>query len=213
MLEKLLEHLLNSLDKGNWLVVIVIIAIAVIVNIKAILEFFERRGKRRDEFVKESLKLEEVKDSTRFFLEEELNYLVFKRITGISANKILREKIKILIDKSNGELQTFQLAHASNHLKMKDGKLTINITIADNIEYIFNWSFAIFILLFSLFCLLLPIIVKGIAIQQIVIFIGLSVLMFFFGLFLVSQTLPIFVAKKIHPIIEKIESISVQNEG
>jgi len=51
-----------------------IVAIAFIVNLKAILEFFERRSSRKEKFVKQALGIEAVRDAVRAFLEEELNW-------------------------------------------------------------------------------------------------------------------------------------------
>ncbi|WP_374327382.1 hypothetical protein [Azonexus sp.] len=212
MLDKILDTLLKSLENGNWLVVILVVAIAVVVNLRAILEFFERRGTRREEFVKDALKIDVVRDAARSVLEEELNYLVFKRVTGISADRALREKIKSLVDRSDGELQTFQFARARKHTTMKDGKLLIRITRSDKIEHLFNWSFAVLVAVFALLAFMLPTTVKGASFQQVAIFIGLGTLMFFFALFLVSQTTPITVAKHIKPIVERLEAIPPQDE-
>lgn len=205
MLEKLLDALLKSLENGNWLIVIIIVAIAVIVNLRAILEFIERWGTKREEYIKEALKIETIVGATRVFLEEELNCIIFKKVTEISADRFFREKIKDLVDRSNGDLQPYQFAKARKHLKMKGGKLDIVITRADRVEHVFNFVYAGIMVIFALFFFMLPVSIKFAALHQVVIVMGLGVLMFFFALFLVLQTAPLSVAKHIEPIIKHLE--------
>jgi hypothetical protein len=205
MLEKLLDVLLKSLENGNWLIVIIIVAIAVIVNLRAILEFIERWGTKREEYIKEALKNETIVGATRTFLEEELNCIIFKKVTEISADRFFREKIKDLINRSNGDLQPYQFARARKHLQMKGGKLDIVITRVDRAEHVFNFVSAGIIAIFSLFFFMLPASIKFAATHQIVIVMGSGVLMFFFALFLVLQTVPLSVAKRIEPIIKQLE--------
>lgn len=212
MIDKLLDPLLKGLENGNWGIVFVVVAIALIVNLRPILEFLERRESRREEFVKEAIKIDAVAGSVRSFLEEELNYLLFKKVTGIPANRALREKIKDVVDRSAGEIQTFQLARAKKHMKMKDGKLEVSIDTSDKVEWFFNWFAAIAMALFALGFFMLPSAIKGVTLQQLVTLMGLGFLFFLFALFLVSQTIPLSVARKLEPIITRLE-FSSKNDG
>lgn len=208
MIDKLLDPLLKGLESGNWGIVFVVVAIALIVNLRPILEFVERRESRREEFVKEAIKIEAVAGAVRSFLEEELNYLLFKKVTGIPANRALRDKLKDIVDRSGGEIQTFQLARAKKHLRMKDGKLKINIDTSDKVEWLFNWAAAIAMALFALAFFMLPTAaIKGVTLQQLVTLMGLGFLFFIFSLFLVSQTISLSVARKLEPIITRLEAM------
>jgi hypothetical protein len=206
MIDKLFDPFLKGLESGNWGIVFVVVAVALIVNLRPILEFLERRESRREEFVKEAIKIEAVAGAVRSFLEEELNYLLFKKVTGIPANRALRDKIKDVVDRSAGEIQTFQLARAKNHIKMKDGKLRIIIDTSDKAEWLFNWVAAIAMTLFALGFFMLPSAIKGVTLQQLATLMGIGFLFFLFALFLVSQTIPLSVARKLEPIITKLES-------
>lgn len=213
MLDKLVDVLVKSVQDGQWSVGAFVVVVAVVVNLRAILEFFERRGSRREEFVKEALKIEVVRDAARSFLEEELNYLVFKRVTGISADRPLREKIKSLVEQSRGELQTFQFARARKFIKMKEGKLSIQIGRFDKVEQAFNWVSAVFVAIFAMTGFVLPVLLKGATLQNALLSLGFGVLMFFFSLFLVAQTIPMSVARRIQPVVEKLESPSSARAG
>lgn len=213
MIDKLLEPLLKALETGNWGIVFVVVAIALIFNLRPVLDFLERREGRREEFVKDAIKIEAVAGAARSFLEEELNYLLFKKVTGIAANRALRDKIKDIVDRSAGEIQTFQLAKAKSHIKMKDGKLRVETTGIDKAEWFFNWTLAIAMAFSALVFFMLPSAIKGITLQQLGTLMGLGFLLFLFALFLVSQTIPYSVARKLQPIVAKLESDAIENDG
>ncbi len=207
MIEKLLDPLLKALESGSWGIVFLLVAVAVIANLRPILEFLERRESRREEFVKGALQVEAVAGAARSFLEEELNYLLFKKVTGIPADRHLREKLKDIVDRSAGEIQTSQLAKkAKPHLRMKGGRLSIVIGTSDRIESAFNWFFAITMAFLAIALFMLPSAIKGVTLQQLLSLMALGIVFFFFALFLVSQTIPLSVAKKISPIIERLET-------
>ena len=213
MIEKLLDPLLKALENGNWGVVFIVAAIALVFNLRPILEFLERREGRREEFVKDAIKIEAVAGAVRAFLEEELNYLMFKKVTGIAANKALRDKLKDIVDRSAGEIQTFQLAQAKSHIRMKQGKLLVEISTANKIEWIFNWSLAVAMAIFALIFFMLPSAIKGITLLQLGSLMGLGFVFFLFALFLVSQTISYTVAKKLQPIVANLESMEPENDG
>ena len=206
MPDKILEALLKSMENGNWLIAVAIIAVAVIINLKGILDFFEKQNSKREDFVKEALKIEAVAGAARTFLEEELNYILFKKVTGIPADRVLREKIKDIVERSNGEIQTFQLAKSKKFIKIKDGTLNISIEKSDRFEWLINWLFAIILALMALYFFMVPVTIKGVQLYQAATVMGFGVLTFFFALFIVSQTIPLSVAKRIKPQVEKLEA-------
>jgi hypothetical protein len=205
MIDKFLEKLIDGIQTGNWSIVFVVVAVVVVVNLRSILEFLERRELRREEFVKDALKVEALAGAARVFLEEELNYLLFKKVTGIPADKPLREKLKSFIDKSAGEVQMWQLARAKEHLRIKDGKLIVVVGIWDRVNYYFNWFAAIIMAVFGLALMMLPVGSKGISLQQLMTFMGLGVVFFMTALFLLSQTTPVMSARRLTPMIERVE--------
>lgn len=206
MLGTLLNALLKNLENGNWLVVIVIVFIGVSINLRVIIEFADRWGSKREAYIKEALKIETLTGATRIFLEEELNCSIFKKITEISADQIFREKIKYLIDHSNGDLQPFQFTQARKHLKMKEGELVIVITLSDRVGHIINFALSGIMFISVPYYFMSIADMKFTAIYQIVVVIGYGVLMFFFAVFLYWQTTPLLVAKYIEPIIKHLES-------
>lgn len=132
----ILEPLLKLLESNNWTGFFIVIAIALVFNLRAVSEYLDTRANRRQKFIEDALKLEKLSDTSKQFLEEELNYYVFKRVTGISADAVLREKLRDVIHRSGGDLQIRQLARVSQFLRMRDGKLTITVNQG---EIVWSW--------------------------------------------------------------------------
>ena len=212
-MDKFLEPLLKGLESGDWSIVFAIVSVALIFNLRPIFDFFERRRQRREEFVKEALKIDALIGASRSILEEELNYLLFKKITGISANRTLRDKLKDVVDRSGGEIQISHLARVKGLIRMKNGQLSIVVGNFAKFEWVINWVLAISMAIFALSFFMLPSAIKGITFQQLISLMALGALFFVFALFLVSQTIPVSTAKWLGPLITRLESANAANSG
>lgn len=93
MLEKIFDSMIKSLENGNVLLLFVIIIFALLINAKTILEFLEQIEAHHNEFLKDALSNDTLSSSTRVYIQEKLNMAIFKKATGIYAEKTLREKI------------------------------------------------------------------------------------------------------------------------
>ncbi len=202
----LLDHLLEALKTGNWSVFFIVIAIAVLLNLRSLSEFLEDRATRHQRFVQEALKLEALNQTSRAFLEEELNYIVFRRITGISADEVLKEKLWDVISRSGGELQIRQLSKAREFIRMKDGKLQLVVTTYDVGYAIVNLVFGALVALIGLALFMLPGLVKQTSIDQILTSAAVGFVAFAFALFMVAQASPTFVARRLAPVLDRIEA-------
>ena len=202
----LLDHLLEALKTDNWSVFFSVVAIAVLLNLRYLSKFLEDRATRHQRFVQEALKLEALNQTSRAFLEEELNYIVFRRITGISADEVLKEKLWDVISRSGGELQIRQLSKAREFIRMKDGKLQLVVTTYHVGYAIVNLVFGALVALIGLALFMLPGLVKQTSIDQILTSAALGLVAFVFALFMVAQASPTFVAKRLAPVIDRLEA-------
>lgn len=208
MQEKLLDIFSKSIESGNWLTVIVIavVIVALRVNLRGILEFLERNGTKRERYIKEMLKIKAINSVTRAFLVEEINYITFRKITGISADKINREKVDGLVDRSNGELPAFRIARAWKYIKMRDRKLVVEITSWDKVENYFNRVSAGVMMIFAMWCFVLLIDHKDATAYQAASLVIVGVMAFLAAMFLVWQNIPMSIAKKIEPLIVRLQT-------
>jgi len=201
-----LDPLLEALKTDNWSVFFIIIAIAVILNLRSLSEFLEYRATRHQRFVQDALKLEALNETSRKFLEEELNYFIFKRVTGISADAVLREKLQDVILRSRGELQIRQFSRAREFIRMKDGKLQIVFTAFDVVYAFANLIFGALVALIGLSLLMLPGLLQQTNLTLILTSAAAGVVVFPFSLFMVAQAFPTLVARQLAPVVERLET-------
>ena len=201
----ILDRLVKAVEQGEWPVIPVIIVCAVLFKLRTISDYIERRERRKVDFVKEALEMQAVDMVTREFAVEELNSLIFKKVTGITAGKALRERLMDVVGRSGGEVRIESLSRARSHLELREGKLAIRITDADKVEWLFNWGFAICMAIFAMLFLLAPGLMRGWPLLQIFLVAVMGLALFFFALFLASQTIPFAAATKLRPLVEKLE--------
>lgn len=204
-MEKLIEGLLNSLENGNWVIAVIIIFITAILNIRSIQDFFHLQNRRHEEFIKEALKIDAINDAAKKALIEQLNYIVYKRVTGIAADSILRSKIQILVEDSQGELRTADFTKAQKFIEIRSGRASIKITKWDKVENWFNKVSAVIMLTLAVLTIFLTTTIPEVSLPQIFTLGAVTAMVFGFALFLVTQTVPMTVAKRIAPVVKRLE--------
>jgi hypothetical protein len=131
---KEIADLIVELHKaGYWLLIPAVLTGLVMFRIKNIVEFFDHLSVRRLTFIKEARALDALDGPTRKVLTQELNKIVYQRVTRIRSDPLMRKRIDEVIKASAGELSTIQLTNAAGHLQTVDSKLVVNITNADKI--------------------------------------------------------------------------------
>lgn len=205
MLEKIFEILVKSVENGNWLLLVFVVAFALIVNTKNIADVYWQLRHRKLEFLKDALAHSEITGATRLFVKEEFNTHVFRQATGICAGKCLREKLDELYEKSNGELTVYQLFRAQRHFKLADGRLVFDYSTSDYVEFYFNWAMAPLMVVFSIIFFLFPLAVPNLTLIQFFLLFVISLFLAMLGIFLVKQTEPLSVAKRIQPVVARLE--------
>jgi len=204
----LIEQLIEALKASNWSLFILIIAIALIINLRPLSDFLEDRATRHQRFIQEALEYESLNKISKSFLEEELSYYIFKRITGISADAVLRAKLQNVISRSQGELQIRQLSKVKDFIRMKDGKLQVKVTNFEIGYAYINLILGVLVALMSLTLFLAPLLGFEANISQIFISIAVSVFLFALSMFMVTQASPALTAKRLAPIVQRLEESS-----
>jgi hypothetical protein len=205
LLEKLVDRLFTAIEQGHLYTVLLVIAIAVIFKLNAILQFFDHQGRKRVSFVQSALKIDEITEDSRLFFKEELNFLLFKKITGISRDRLFQNKALELIRKSKGEIRAVHIERAQKYMSINNGTLIVTLSLWDKIEFVLNHSVAIIMILVSLSTIVLPIASKGISFSQTLTYIILGVLSFFFAIFSFRETVPYKTARGIKPKLIELQ--------
>jgi len=212
LLIKAFEYFFENVDKGNWLNLFLILFFVVVGVIMwkfiPISEFFDRRSKEAQIYLQESLAINTFSKPTEIFFTDLLHEIIFKRVTGITADKIFREKIILIIEKSNGKIQRTQIAKAWKYLFLNEenGILSVKLEKSDKYEDIFSRLIVGIMVVLTMLCILTAMFSKvGTVFESIgLIFIG--IIFFGYAMYVASTTIPYSVAKKIEPIISEIET-------
>jgi hypothetical protein len=208
MLEKIFDSILKSFENGNILLAVFIVTFALVVNLKAIVEFLDRQRTKRVLFLTESLQYPGLSVSTRAYIEDALNTELFRRASGIYAEKEFRERLLFVATNSNGEVSISQLNQITRFLSFEKGKVLVRISKGAVTEFWFNRIMGSFVIFFAAATLMLMSSTKSPTIYQFLGLMGMVVLFGTMGIVMYIQTIPLTVAKKIAPAIESIQNKS-----
>jgi hypothetical protein len=162
----ILQQLIGAVRDGNFLLVIVIVAVPLIFNFQKIVEFSEERKKARIVKLSEALNSPLITGLTKFHLEEELVTEQFKITTGIRLEKEIREAVIQAHINTKGELDFKHFKRALPHIFYKDLKLGVKISFFELASFWVNLIFGFILVLVGLLVMELPSQIKGISIAQ-----------------------------------------------
>ena len=196
-MKDVLDKLIESLNNGNILLGVVIVAVALIFNYKKIVEFLEERKKARITKLTEALKCDFVTGLTKSHLEEELASEHFKITTGIRLEKQFREAVIQAHRSTNGELAFVHFKRAMPYLLYEQKKLKVKISFFEKVTYCFNLVFGFILAFLGLALMVLPSQVEGVNFIQFITIFGLGIFFIAIALFMISETFPVVSARKI----------------
>ena len=127
-MQEVLNKIIESLENGNIILVIALVAVALVINSQKILDYYELRKQLRIEKLKEALSSEHVKNNTRAHLENELEAEYFSLATGISLERDFREAIIEAHKASNGNVRFVQFKRALPHIEFNDKVLSVVVS-------------------------------------------------------------------------------------
>lgn len=91
--------------------------LTILVKIRELLDLYQRIRRRRPDFLLKIRDHDNLDEAVVYFLEEYKNRALFKEVTGISADRTFREKIKRAIDESNGMITAQLIINAGKYVK------------------------------------------------------------------------------------------------
>lgn len=199
-MQTLLNSILDSIpEDANFLTFFLFFSFASFVyclsQANVIYDFFEKVNKREILKLKDLLADENISKQAKRTIRNEIDSIIYKKITGISSEKDLQEKIINYHELSEGKLRYSDFQKAKSFLKIeRDGRLNIRTpNIFERILQIY-WFF-MSVLVFFFICLLLFAlgfttisIREQIAILLSIIYFGFM-LLFFFDRILICQAL------------------------
>ena len=119
-----------------------------------------------------------------------------------------REAIIEAHKSANGNIRYVHFKRALPHINFNDKALSVVISTPEKASYIFNNVFGFLIGLFGLTLLILPGLLKGATIVQILTFFGMGLLFLVVAMFMLYQTFSIVSARKVRKFLEKTHNKS-----
>lgn len=173
-------------------------------NVKGIIEFLDWHRTKQEKYLKDMLTVSDLDPPTKEALVDHLNYVIYRKIARLAVDKFTREKIQALVNKSKGELQDFQVSRAWKYIERENGRLSVRISTADKWEDGVTRFFALIFLLMAGLGVFACLNTKSPGPERLALLcIGF---MFFCGAtFFVWQSIPMSVAKKIAPVLAKLQ--------
>lgn len=180
-------------------------------NFSSAIELWNKTSTRREKYIQEMLKDKNISPQTRKHLSQKLDHIVLKKTTGIPAEHFMLVKILDILEKSCGELTTPEINAALPMLHVKESALTTKV------EW---WHFPLCILallvatplLFgsSLF-IILPLHVANLGLLKGLLSICLGLFLFWYSWLLTAPIRSLIIAKRIAPIIKKLQATPESN--
>lgn len=149
---KLLETIIKHVEEGNYKTIVIIIFFLIVLSFifkfKDFLEYWSNKQNFRRKLLEEIINKIQ-KPEIKNFLEDELIREYFVRVFKFNAEVVFIEKLIDFHKFLNGEFTFNQIIKSYRYIKLKDGKLSINISI---IDWVID-AFIYYILAFILFML------------------------------------------------------------
>jgi hypothetical protein len=202
---EIIKLVLEHLKTGNWFLISIILTAVTVYKIKNIFEFFDQLSVRRLTFIKDACALEALDAPTRKALIQELNKVVYKRLTSIRTDQFMRERIDKVLEISKGELSLTQFTDAGGHLQAVDHKLVVQITKADKIESRLSLCFASLVIFVAITLMTATSLVLKANGMQMVAMACLTVILFWSAMLIASPFFTYTAAVRLKPVLVRLQ--------
>lgn len=204
----MIDKMFDYFQGGQYLLGSLAFVVAVLLNLEKILSLLNTQKRKRLALLNEALKDEAVSDSFKEHLKAELQSEYFYQLHKVKIDRYKRELLLETHNKLNGEVSLQALLRASDLLVVDDEKLSVEITLLDNVSFYYNLIFGIALALIGCALLFVTLDPSAVSIFQLLSWLLLRLLLIGLGLFFFSQTLPTFIAKRLRKILSDYEQKS-----
>lgn len=202
------QNIIDAANRGGPWTILGLIAtlfLTILSNLKAIYDLWDvasRRKISRLKEIKDFFGENSITEKSKVILREKINSMIFEIITGIKADKYLRERVMALYENSKGRLSYDDFRKARFFLEIKDdGSLEIrNIRIPDRAAHYFNRVVSLLYFLMGSLLLIVSILATNL-IGRLILILCASFI-FALALFTMSQSGSLPAAEKIKGEIE-----------
>lgn len=199
----LMNRIIELINKGDYLLVILVVIGAIIFNFRAIIDFFDERNKAKLSKLSDALQCEHLSVLTKAHLQEELATEHFRRTTGIRAEKLLRDALIEAHKNTNGELRFVHFKRALPYVQYQGKKLRIKITKIEKLLFIYNFIIGLVLAISGLLLFASIGFIEAETALHVVKYIGIAFFIIVVGVFMLFEALPVFSARYVRRELEK----------
>jgi hypothetical protein len=212
--KQIIELIELKIASGDWpfFIIAVMVLIAMIIwRGRGIIEFFLQIQRLREKWLLKSLKIQEISGMTKVLLVDEINILIFRKLTKLpvklSANKSFRDKFFGLCEKSGGELHPHIFGQIRNHVEFNqtEKRIQINFNRYAKTDYILNASFAVMFFGCGVFTVAFGVYLIKTSVLQSAGLTSIGIAYALFGILMAAQNKSYVLAKKIKPRIDELQ--------
>jgi len=202
-MDKVISNIVSELSNENYIIVAVIVVCTIVFNLNAIANFFDARKKVKINLINDALGNDNVTGATKKYLENLVEFEYFHKITGVAAEKDIREKLIEAYESTHGKIRFSHFKRSVPYINFYNDQINIEIGWFSKIAFAYN--------IISAFCnfigvvLLLSLIYFQTEVVVVDIYQGLMALtvMFLLGMFFLSQSLPVVSSYYVKKHLEK----------
>jgi len=205
-MDKSLDIITSEILKGNWIVVISAIVIIIFFKFTEFEKFFDRRFGGKIKSLTDSMLIPELDVTNKEFLTEKINRHIFFEVAKISADAKYRGVIKKIVSNSDGKIGYYSISKIAKYLEMKDGKILVKFNKFYKFDNVFNYFMFSVMSFFFILILSIPLSTTGWNFQQAASIVVVEFLILSFAIFLLFQTIPMRIAKKVMVELERIQT-------
>lgn len=198
----MIDKVLSYAEGGEYLLASIALVFAILLNLEKILYIINIHKKKRMIFLNEAMADESLSDNLKAHFKDEIQSEYFYQVHKMKVDKFKRELLLETHNKLKGEITLKQFQRANNQLIIKDEKLVVDISKFEGFSFYYNMVMGILMAIFGFALLSVPVNLNDPTIYKILSWFLVCVFFISFGFFMVYQTFPVIIAKRIRKALE-----------
>lgn len=200
----MIDQALSYIAGGEYFLASIALVFAILLNLEKILSMVDSHKKKRIVLLNEAIADESISDHLRSHLKDEIQGEYFYQVHKMKMDKFKRDLLLETHNQLKGEITLKQFQRANNQLIVKNEKLVVDISKIDNVSLYYNMIMGVLMAVMGFALLSVPVSLDEPTIYKILSWLVLCTFLIGFGFFMVYQTFPIIIAKRIRTALNTI---------
>ncbi|MDH5525186.1 MAG: hypothetical protein OEY01_14515 [Desulfobulbaceae bacterium] len=200
--DKLIESIVTAIKSGDFTVLIIAMVIAVIINIRNIIEITAHIKLWRINNINEALSSSTTNGNAKLLYEDELQKEYFHKITGLELSKNMRNYILCLYKISQDELRFRDIKRSIKYMYPDKNIFLIRISIWNHIGQLYNRATAACTFIIGILIMVATVLGKKTTISHFFATFSIGFTILLFSMAMITQCFNVNSAKKVQSFIK-----------